>query len=50
MIDVKDVDALYERIKKGGKPLNKSQTEPWGGWTFIARAGLSRYLVLYGFK
>ena len=38
MIDVLDVDALYEGIvKKGGNPLNKPQTEPWGGRTFTVK-------------
>ena len=35
MIDVLDVDALYERIlKEGGKPLNRPKNETWGGRTF----------------
>jgi len=38
MIDVLDVDALYEEIlKEGGRPLSKPKNEPWGGRTFTIR-------------
>lgn len=38
MIDVLDIDALYERIlKEGGKPLNGPKNETWGGRTFTVR-------------
>ena len=35
MIDVLDVDGLYERtLKEGGKPLNRPKNETWGGRNF----------------
>jgi predicted enzyme related to lactoylglutathione lyase len=38
MIDVPNVDALYERIlKEGGKPLNRLKNETWGGRTFTIK-------------